>query len=320
MSNTSPKGATLFLLWSLIKSSPHQPVSIIVMPASQEVRQRGSASSTTSAGRGASVEEEKEKLLRQYNNDDGHFSLVRNFRLADLITVSNAVCGTLSIFFCIHYTALTANVPAAPSAEAIRTLYLAHLFPILGFGFDALDGRVARMTGGGSLLGQELDSLADLVSFGVAPATLAYTLGLRLPLDVLSLLFFACCGLARLARFNATVALMPKGGSGSVKYFTGIPIPSSLGLTAFMAACVKLGKFAGAQGWVTSIVEGAKGAASHGVRSVDWAAVRRQGDLPGGTVLLFGEHGGLGELHLLSLVFLLWGAAMVSKTLKVPKL
>ena len=163
MSNTSPKGATLFLLWSWIKSSPHQPVSIIVMPASQEVRQRGSASSTTSAGRGASVEEEKEKLLRQYNNDDGHFSLVRNFRLADLITVSNAVCGTLSIFFCIHYTALTANVPAAPSAEAIRTLYLAHLFPILGFGFDALDGRVARMTGGGSLLGQELDSLADLV-------------------------------------------------------------------------------------------------------------------------------------------------------------
>lgn len=157
------------------------------------------------------------------------------------------------------------------------------------------------------------------VSFGVAPATLAYTLGLRLPLDILSLLFFACCGLARLARFNATVALMPKGGSGSVKYFTGIPIPSSLGLTAFMAACVKFGKFAGAQGWVTSVVEGAKGVASHGVRAVDWAAVRRQGDLPGGTVLLFGEHGGLGEVHLLSVVFLLWGAAMVSKTLKVSQ-
>lgn len=87
----------------------------------------------------------------------------RNFRLADLITVSNAVCGTLSIFFCIHYTSLTANLSTAPSAEAIRALYLAHLFPILGFGFDALDGRVARMTGGGSLLGQELDSLADLV-------------------------------------------------------------------------------------------------------------------------------------------------------------
>jgi CDP-diacylglycerol--serine O-phosphatidyltransferase len=110
---------------------------------------------------------------------------------------------------------------------------------------------------------------------------------------------------------------MPKGGSGSVKYFTGIPIPSSLGLTAFMAGCVKMGKFAGAQGWVTSVVAGAKGLASHGVRAVDWAAVRRQGDLPGGTVLLFGEHGGFGEVHLLSFVFLMWGAAMVSKTLKV---
>lgn len=214
-------------------------------------------------------------------------------------------------------------------------MYLAHLFPILGFGFDALDGRVARMTGGGSLLGQELDSLADLVcsrvftypspplnqalqvSFGVAPATLAYTLGLRLPLDVLSLLFFASCGLARLARFNATVALMPKGGSGSVKYFTGIPIPSSLGLTAFMASCVKMGKFVGAKGWVTSVASGAGKLAAHGVHAVDWAAVRRQGDLPGGTVLLFGEHGGMGEVHLLSLVFLAWGAAMVSKTLRV---
>ncbi|KAJ9113899.1 hypothetical protein QFC19_000093 [Naganishia cerealis] len=270
-------------------------------------------------GRGASVEEEKEKLLRQYNNDDGHFSLVRNFRLADLITVSNAVCGTLSIFCCIHYSALTSNLPTAPSAEAIRTLYLAHLFPILGFGFDALDGRVARMTGGGSLLGQELDSLADLISFGVAPATLAYTLGLRLPLDILSLLFFASCGLARLARFNATVALMPKGGSGSVKYFTGIPIPSSLGLTAFMASCVKMGKFVGAQGWVTSSVAKGLGKLAGATSSsvVDWAAVRKQGDLPGGTVLLFGEHGGMGEVHLLSFVFLAWGAAMVSKTLKV---
>ncbi|KAJ9116943.1 hypothetical protein QFC22_004601 [Naganishia vaughanmartiniae] len=284
-----------------------------------------SSSTVTGTGKGASVLEEKEKLLRQYNNDDGHFSLVRNFRLADLITVSNAVCGTLSIFCCIHYASLTANIPTAPSAEAIRTLYLAHLFPILGFGFDALDGRVARMTGGGSLLGQELDSLADLISFGVAPATLAYTLGLRLPLDIISLLFFASCGLARLARFNATVALMPKGGSGSVRYFTGIPIPSSLGLTAFMAWCVKMGKFAGAQGWVMKavkkgILHAAAAAATHLGAEVDWPAVRSQGDLPGGTVLLFGQHGGFGEMHLLSLVFIAWGAAMVSKTMKVPKL
>lgn len=105
---------------------------------------------------------------------------------------------------------------------------------------------------------------------------------------------------------------MPKGGSGSVKYFTGIPIPSSLGLTAFMAGCVKMGKFAGAQGWAMSVVHKAAQ-----VAAVDWPAVRKQGDLPGGMVLLFGEHGGVGEMHLLSLVFLAWGAAMVSKTLKV---
>jgi hypothetical protein len=79
-----------------------------------------------------------------------------------------------------------------------------------------------------------------------------------------------------------------------------------------MAGCVKMGKFAGAQGWVMSVVHKAAQ-----VAAVDWPAVRKQGDLPGGMVLLFGEHGGVGEMHLLSLVFLAWGAAMVSKTLKV---
>lgn len=108
---------------------------------------------------------------------------------------------------------------------------------------------------------------------------------------------------------------MPKGGSGSVKYFTGIPIPSSLGLTAFMASCVRMGKYVGAKGWVTSVASAGK-AVLHGTHA-DWAALRRQGDLPGGTVLLFGELGGFGEVHLLSLVFVAWGAAMVSKTLRV---
>lgn len=87
-----------------------------------------------------------------------------------------------------------------------------------------------------------------------------------------------------------------------------------------MALCVKLGRFAGAQGWVMRNVKGMLHAAVVDMaagRVVDWDAVRKQGDLPGGTVLLFGEHGGFGEMHLLSLVFLAWGAAMVSKTLKV---
>ena len=131
-----------------------------------------------------------------------------NFRLADLITIMNGVCGTLSIFTSLRYLSLTSNLPITPPG-ALNTLYFAHLLPILGFGFDALDGRVARWRGGGSMLGQEMDSLADLISFGVAPAALAFTLGLRSTLDTIALLVFVSAGLARLARFNATVACDP---------------------------------------------------------------------------------------------------------------
>lgn len=121
---------------------------------------------TISHVQGASIAEEREKqaALKAYANDEGHFSLVRNFRMADIITLGNAVCGTLCIFLCIRYLSLSANMSGAPSEEAMTSLYWAHFLPMLGFGFDALDGRVARMMGGGSLLGQELDSLADLVS------------------------------------------------------------------------------------------------------------------------------------------------------------
>lgn len=214
-----------------------------------------------------------------------------NFRLADLITIMNGVCGTLSILTSARYLSLSANLPGPVSETATRTLYFAHLLPILGFGFDALDGKVARWMGGGSMLGQEMDSLADLVSFGVAPATLAFTLGLRNPLDLLALLLFVSGGLARLARFNATVALIPSDASGKSKYFEGLPIPSSLFLTSMMAFWVKKGYH----------VSGSHGA------------------LPLGTMTLWGKQGGAGEIHLVSLVFAVWAAAMVSKTLKVGR-
>src|ERR1700729_1254366 len=73
-------------------------------------------------------------------------------------------------------------------------------------------------------------SLTDFVqiSFGVAPALLAFTVGLRTYLDTVVLTGFICCGLARLARFNATVALVPTDEAGKAKYFEGLPIPSSL--------------------------------------------------------------------------------------------
>lgn len=248
---------------------------------------------SVSDGKGATVTEEKRKLLQQYKDDDGHFSLVRNFRLADMITIMNGVCGTLSILSSARYLILSSNLPAPPSAEALRVLYFAHVLPILGFGFDALDGKVARWRGGGSMLGQEMDSLADLISFGVAPATLAFTLGLRTSLDCTALLLFVSAGLARLARFNATVALIPADSTGKSKYFEGLPIPSSLFLTGTMAFWVK-------QGWYAM---GSKG-----------------GDVPFGMLKLWGEKGGNGEVHVAAIIFAIWGAMMVSKTLKVPKL
>ena len=126
------------------------------------------------------------------------------------------------------------------------------------------------------------------ISFGVAPALLAFVVGLRTYLDTVCLTGFICCGLARLARFNATVALVPKT-KGKAKYFEGLPIPSSLALVAVISYWTKNGWIAGQQG------------------------------IPGGTVVLWGQEGGRGEVHLASLVFGCWAAAMVSKTLKVPK-
>ncbi|KAK1232948.1 CDP-diacylglycerol-serine O-phosphatidyltransferase [Marasmius sp. AFHP31] len=218
--------------------------------------------------------------LQQYQDTDGHFSLVRNFRLADLVTIMNGVCGTFSIFSSARY--LLNNDP--------DYLWSALAFPLAGLMFDFMDGKVARWRNSSSLLGQELDSLADLISFGVAPSLLAFTVGLRTYLDTVALTGFVCCGLARLARFNATVALVPKDATGKSQYFEGLPIPSSLFLVGILAFWTKMGWIEGQQG------------------------------IPGGTVTLWGEHGGRGEIHLVSIVFGCWAAAMVSKTLRIRKL
>lgn len=124
------------------------------------------------------------------------------------------------------------------------------------------------------------------VSFGVAPAFLAFTLGLRSSLDTLLLGLSVACGLARLARFNATVALIPADTTGKIKYFEGLPIPSSLGLVAMMSY------------WVWN----------------DWTVYGT--GLPGG-VWAKGEWC---ELHPVAIVWGVWAASMVSKTLKIPKL
>lgn len=259
----------------------------------------------------ASADAKKEAALHQYQDTDGHFSLVRsllspsvsetrlisnhrNFRLADLVTIMNGFCGAFSIFSSARYLL---------SDDPVHLRY-ALSFPLAGLMFDFLDGKVARWRNSTSLLGQELDSLADLVcgvqlllfllthtpqiSFGVAPALLAFTVGLRTLLDTVVLTGFICCGLARLARFNATVALVPKDATGKASYFEGLPIPSSLALVGVLSYWTKMG-------WIGK-------------------------DIPGGIITLWGAPGGDGELHTVSIVVAFWAAAMVSKTLRVPKL
>ena len=222
----------------------------------------------------------------------------RNFRLADLVTIMNGFCGSFSLFSSANYLITSDDY----------YLRNALLFPLAGLVFDFFDGKVARWRNSSSMLGQELDSLADLVcplacsphpsrpdnhrsqiSFGVAPAVLAFVVGLRTTLDTVALTCFICCGLARLARFNATVALVPKDPSGKARYFEGLPIPSSLALVALLSYWAK-------NGWI----EGKEG-------------------LPGGVITVWGESGGHGDLHVVSLIFAAWAAMMVSKTLRVPK-
>ncbi|KAI0065435.1 CDP-diacylglycerol-serine O-phosphatidyltransferase [Artomyces pyxidatus] len=227
-----------------------------------------------------SAEETKAATLQQYNDTQGHFSLVRNFRLADLVTIMNGFCGSFSVFSSARY--LLTNDE--------HYLWSALWLPLAGLMFDFFDGKVARWRKSSSMLGQELDSLADLISFGVAPAVLAFVVGLRTTLDTVVLTCFICAGLARLARFNATVALVPKDASGKAQYFEGLPIPSSLAVVGLMSYWTK-------QGWI----EGREG-------------------LPGGLVTLWGQKGGSGDLHVVSILFGVWAAAMVSKTLRVPKI
>ncbi len=124
----------------------------------------------------------------------------------------------------------------------------------IGFGFilDGLDGRIARMTHTTSEFGRELDSLADVISFGIAPAILAYVWGVQFvgsgwgntTLDqlqragkFLSFLFLAC-GAARLARFNIQKNPIPRNpGRPDRKYFVGLPIPAAAGMIAAVVFC-----------------------------------------------------------------------------------
>ena len=201
-----------------------------------------------------------------------HFSMIRGFHLADFFTLANAACGVASVFFAMRHIA----------SGSIADFLVAAAFAPAALVFDVLDGRIARWRQQHSALGRELDSLADVISFGVAPAALGFAAGLRGALDGIALVYFVCCGVSRLARYNVTAEAL-SGESGKVRYFEGTPIPTSVVLTAFLA----------------------------------WAAWQgRLGDaLPGGTWIT-----GPAALHPLALLFVLSGSLMISKTLHIPKL
>ena len=156
--------------------------------------------------------------------------------LPSLFTTANMALGYYAILEVMHATA-TEYVHLDNAAEAIG-------FAVL---FDGLDGRIARMTGTSSDFGKELDSLADAITFGVAPAILAWTWGFNLmptvlltewhikltQLGAIASFLFLIAGASRLARFNITHNPQPTNpGRPGKKYFVGMPIPAGAGVIA----------------------------------------------------------------------------------------
>lgn len=201
-----------------------------------------------------------------------HFSMIREFHLADLFTLGNAACGVAAVFLAMRYM-------AAPSTELF--LLAAAMAPA-AFAFDVLDGHVARWRQRHSAFGRELDSLADVISFGVAPAALGFATGMQGGWDAIALIYFVCCGVSRLARFNITAESL-SAGQAKVPYFEGTPIPTSVALVGVLAFAA----------WQDRV----------------------------GTELYLGVlQIGPWALHPLALLFVLSGSLMISKTLRIPKL
>jgi len=202
-----------------------------------------------------------------------HLSMLRSYTPADALTIGNAACGTISIFLCLDYLA----------ADNRRFLWAAFLLLPFALVCDVLDGYVARLNRTRqSLLGADLDSLADVISFGVAPAVLGFTLGLRGGWDMAILTWFVVCGVSRLARFNVTAAALADADTGKVKYFEGTPIPTSIVLLLLLGVAAFLGR----------------------TDQNLWFGAYRIGPA---------------TLHPLTLLYGLSGSAMISATLRIPK-
>lgn len=164
--------------------------------------------------------------------------MIREFHLADWFTLANAFAGMGALFAVMSYL---------QTGAVVHIFYACALIPV-ALVFDVLDGRVARWRQQTSAMGRELDSLADIISFGVAPAAIAYGCGMQGLYDRVVLVFFVACGVSRLARFNITAEALSEGGD-KVKYFEGTPIPTSLVLVMVLAAAAAQGAI-GEQLWL----------------------------------------------------------------------
>ena len=158
------------------------------------------------------------------------FAMIREFHLADWFTLANAVCGVGALFSVMTYL----------QTNDVRHIYFSCALVLAALIFDILDGRVARWRQKTSSLGRELDSLADVISFGVAPAVIAYGCGMQGLYDRVVLAFFVACGVSRLARYNVTAETLSEG-SDKVKFFEGTPIPMSIVLVLMLAVAAWTG-------------------------------------------------------------------------------
>ena len=198
-------------------------------------------------------------------------SMLRSYHVADLLTLANVSAGTASTLMMMSYLV----TPQGWRVNVALTLL------VLALVFDVVDGKIARWRHEQSWFGRELDSLADIVSFGVAPVAVAYALGMRGSVDALILVFFVGCGVSRLARFNITAAQL-SNEKGKVKYFEGMPISSSMLLILVLAVCFYMGRI---------------------------------GDnLPLGSIEIASF-----QWHPLSITYFANGCAMISRRLRIPK-
>jgi len=200
-----------------------------------------------------------------------HLTMLRSYTIADLFTLGNASCGTISIFLCLNYI-----------DEGRNSFFWMAFVLLFGALFcDIIDGYWARRSRRQSVLGADLDSLADIVSFGVAPAVLGFTLGLRGAWDMVILAFFVVCGISRLARFNVTAAAL-SDASGKVKYLEGTPIPTSIFIVILLGIAFS----------------------RQAIEEQLWLGSYRLGPA---------------TLHPLVFIYALNGAGMISATIRIPK-